>query len=196
MRASKDDHVEAHRQQKVRRWTSVLGVVHTEVLGQLGLAHTDPEHCFGEVSGRTFARCCSVGEHVAECWPRELSGLEDKPDHIDRVAMGRCCVKADVPVQLVARVARQLGSVSPRRPVPGDLIPAVAAWLQDPTGVKWGSTLSGAVVDLLFEPLDWNGLEKNTETQLREPLERMATDLESLDAGRGTLRGQGAGNET
>ena len=49
-------------------------------------------------------RCCSVGEHVAECWPRELSGLEDKSDHIDRVAMGRCCVKADVPVQLVARV--------------------------------------------------------------------------------------------
>ena len=46
MRASRDDHVEAHRQQEVRRWTSVLGVVHTEVLGQLGLAHTDPEHCF------------------------------------------------------------------------------------------------------------------------------------------------------
>ena len=63
MRASRDDHVEAHRQQEVRIWTSVLGVVHTEVLGQLGLAHTDPEHC------------CSVGEHVAECWPRELSGL-------------------------------------------------------------------------------------------------------------------------
>ena len=32
MRASRDDHVEAHRQQEVRRWTSVLGVVHTEVL--------------------------------------------------------------------------------------------------------------------------------------------------------------------
>ena len=76
MRASRDDHVEAHRQQEVRIWTSVLGVVHTEVLGQLGLAHTDPEHC------------CSVGEHVAECWPRELSGLEDKSDHIDCVAMG------------------------------------------------------------------------------------------------------------
>lgn len=158
MRASRDDHVEAHRQQEVRRWTSVLGVVHTEVLGQLGLAHTDPEHCFDKVLGRTFARCCSVGEHVAECWPRELSGLDDKSDHIDRVAMGRCCVKADVPVQLVARVAGQLGSASPRRPDPGDLIPAVAAWLQDPTGVKWGSTLSGAAVDLLFEPLDGHRL--------------------------------------
>ena len=22
-------------------------------------------------------RCCSVGEQVAECWPLELSGLED-----------------------------------------------------------------------------------------------------------------------
>ena len=66
-----------------------------------------------------------MGEHVAECWPRELSGLEDKSDHIDRVAMGRCCVKADVPVQLVARVAGQLGSASPRRPDLGDLIPAV-----------------------------------------------------------------------
>ena len=120
MRASRDDHVEAHRQQEVRRWTSVLGVVHTEVLGQLGLAHTDPEHCFDKVLGRTFARCCSVGEHVAECWPRELSGLEDKSDHIDRVVMGWCCVKADVPVQLVARVAGQLGSASPRRPDPGD----------------------------------------------------------------------------
>ena len=75
MRASRDDHVEAHRQQEVRRWTSVLGAVHTGVLGQLGLAHTDPEHCFGEGSGRTVARCCSVGEHVAECWPRELSGI-------------------------------------------------------------------------------------------------------------------------
>ena len=73
MRASRVDHVEAYRQQEVRRWTSVLGMVHTEVLGQLGLAHTDPEHCFDKVLGRTFARCCSVGEHVAECWPRELS---------------------------------------------------------------------------------------------------------------------------
>ena len=86
-------------------------------------------------------------------------------------------MKADVPVQLVARVAGQLGSASPRRSDPGDLIPAVAAWLQDPTGVKWGSTLSGAAVDLLLS--HW-----------------MATDLESLDAGRGTLREQGAGNET
>ena len=63
MRASRDDHVEAHRQQEVRIWTSVLGVVHTEVLGQLGLAHTDPEHC------------CSVGELVAECWLREPVGI-------------------------------------------------------------------------------------------------------------------------
>ena len=63
-------------------------------------------------------------------------------------------MKADVPVQLVARVAGQLGCVSPRRPDPGDLIPAVAAWLQDPTGVKWGSTLSGAAV----EPLDGHRL--------------------------------------
>ena len=67
-------------------------------------------------------------------------------------------MKADVPVQLVARVAGQLGSASTRRPDPGDLIPAVAAWLQDPTGVKWGSTLSGAAVDLLFEPLDGHRL--------------------------------------
>jgi len=38
------------------------------VLRQQGFVNLDPMKCFEDASGRSFGRCCSVGDYAEECW--------------------------------------------------------------------------------------------------------------------------------
>lgn len=83
-------------------------------------------------------------------------------------------------MQLIAAVAAQLGSASQQKPRPQDLIPAVTAWLEDPTSSEDGVTLSGKVINMLANEIEEDTVLKNTEDQLQEPVNTFAKELEAL----------------
>eukprot|EP00747_Dinoflagellata_sp_TGD_P118173 gnl/TRDRNA2_/TRDRNA2_172758_c1_seq2.p1 gnl/TRDRNA2_/TRDRNA2_172758_c1~~gnl/TRDRNA2_/TRDRNA2_172758_c1_seq2.p1 ORF type:complete len:588 (+),score=129.66 gnl/TRDRNA2_/TRDRNA2_172758_c1_seq2:234-1997(+) len=165
------------RQQQTAGWRQALMEVHTRVLQELGFLDLDPGGCWEPGDGRSFGKCCSLGDHAAECWSQDAPGGGEER---------RCCGAASsrrsgFTPQLVASVAAQLGSASPRRPRAQDLIPAVNAWLEAPTGrAADGKTLSSAVVDMLAEQIDAEVLTQNTQEQLDKPVERLSQDLSNL----------------
>eukprot|EP00927_Polykrikos_kofoidii_P083272 TRINITY_DN8491_c0_g1_i1.p1 TRINITY_DN8491_c0_g1~~TRINITY_DN8491_c0_g1_i1.p1 ORF type:complete len:1851 (-),score=371.48 TRINITY_DN8491_c0_g1_i1:296-5575(-) len=190
-KAGVEAHAHALRQQQTHHWQHLLADIHAQVLQQLGFVDLDPAGCFAANGDtRSFARCCSIGDHAAECWKQgepQGQGVEGllefvHDDHDARTQRLRCCGPAarrsNLNMQLVAAVAGQLGSVSSKRPSPEELIPAVSAWLHDPTGVASdGKLLSSAVIDLLADDVQQDEILRGVDDQLRAPVERLAADL-------------------
>eukprot|EP00931_Biecheleriopsis_adriatica_P048244 TRINITY_DN27879_c0_g1_i1.p1 TRINITY_DN27879_c0_g1~~TRINITY_DN27879_c0_g1_i1.p1 ORF type:complete len:1796 (-),score=448.97 TRINITY_DN27879_c0_g1_i1:65-5374(-) len=203
LREASQQHAEGILAEQKGSWRSALAEVHAGVLQQLGFVDLDPGGCFAASGGsRSFGQCCSVGDHAEQCWSQQLqqemgfhSGESAREEEL------RCCGgaarRAAFSPQLVASVAAQLGSASPRRPPPQVLIPAVEAWLQDPTGrAASGETLSGEVVSLLIEEVRAEDVHQQQKHQLSAPVEKLAADLAELDRGTPALlpRGQGGGH--
>ncbi|CAJ1339354.1 unnamed protein product [Effrenium voratum] len=171
-------------QQQEEAWRGILAEVHAGVLRQQGFVDLDPGRCFeAETEGtRSFARCCSVGDHAEECFGEALSA-------------DRCCGRArraEGPGRdLVAAAAAQLGGASSRRPPPEVLIPVVDRWLKDPAGLSSGETNSMAVVRLLVEEVQPQ--VKAMQNQLSAPVEKLSADLQALSSTkRATLSAQAA----
>jgi len=193
LRASADVHVRELKEHQAEDWRRALGEVHARALAELGFVDLDPGQCWDVHSVRNFAKCCSVGEHEAECWRQRVelevdAMLGTDPAHRVAAERLRCCGPASrrsgFSMQLIASIAAQLGSASPRRPRAEELIPAVSAWLQNPMGHDThGALLSGAVVDLLTEEIDGDAILRNTEAQLRRPADRLAADIDGLGPG-------------
>merc|ERR1719203_878928 len=120
MKANAEAHAEGMRQHHLDGWRNILGEVHAQLLRELGFVDLNPGQCWSDGESRSFARCCSVGDLSEACW-----GDDGEEGPV------RCCGSAsrrgDFSPQLVASVAAQLGSASPKRPKPEDLIPAVSA---------------------------------------------------------------------
>lgn len=81
----------------------------------------------------------------------------------------------------MASVATQLSLLSPRRPSPQVMVPAVVAWLGEPTGrAEDGSTFSSAVVALLCEDVSREDFLRDARAQISRPGERLEADLQAL----------------
>ncbi|CAJ1402625.1 unnamed protein product [Effrenium voratum] len=183
-RQASEQHGQGVQQQQEEAWRGILAEVHAGVLRQQGFVDLDPGRCFeAETEGtRSFARCCSVGDHAEECFGEALSA-------------DRCCGRArraEGPGRdLVAAAAAQLGGASSRRPPPEVLIPVVDRWLKDPAGLSSGETNSMAVVRLLVEEVQPQ--VKAMQNQLSAPVEKLSADLQALSSTkRATLSAQAA----
>ena len=153
------------------------------VLKQLGFVDLDLGRCFKEGMLQTFANCCSVGDFEEQCWgaSSDLSSRDKE----------RCCggaARRTVSPQLVASVAAQLGSASPKKPPADVLVPAVDSWLKDPTGkLASGETHSMALVNLLAEDVTAEDVLHQQGEQLKAPAEKLTRDLEAMKGPAGVI---------
>lgn len=179
--------VQELQRQENERWLEVLGDLHGQVLHQLGFVDLDPGRCFEDEEGKSFARCCSVGDYGPECWKQEEPAHSWEVPESPREQELRCCGSRSrgeaFPPSFMASVAAQLGSTSPRRPRPQDLIPAVEAWLQNPSGRDGaGQSWSSKLVQLLAEEVQAADVQQHSEDQASRPAARLEMDLKALGA--------------
>eukprot|EP00930_Biecheleria_cincta_P002849 TRINITY_DN10382_c0_g1_i1.p1 TRINITY_DN10382_c0_g1~~TRINITY_DN10382_c0_g1_i1.p1 ORF type:complete len:1759 (-),score=371.24 TRINITY_DN10382_c0_g1_i1:14-5290(-) len=183
LESESQSHADRLQSEQRETWRAALAEVHANLLQQLGFIDLDPGGCFTASASRSFARCCSVGDYAAECWPSQHDARQEEL---------RCCGpaarRAGFNPQLLASVAAQLGSASPKRPAAKVLIPAVEAWLQEPTGQdSGGKLLSANVVELLAEDFQAGDVLKQQTEQVQGPAQRLSSDLAALDSGHAAL---------
>eukprot|EP00435_Cladocopium_sp_Y103_P074394 s24_g48.t1 len=191
LKQASEQHAKGMQQQQEEGWRGVLAEVHAGVLRQQGFIDLDPMKCFedGE-SGRSFGRCCSVGDYAEECWNGRGAERE------------RCCrgeARQKVDQHLLTSVAAQLGSVSSRRPPPELLIPAVEAWLRNPGAGGIGGTNSMALISLLVEEVNPEELMKQQGHHVDAPVQKLFADLDALSPTpgvKGLVSSGQAGSET
>lgn len=191
-RSTLTEQAEAHvidmKQHIADGWLQAIAEVHTQVLQDIGFVDLDPGSCFQSDPLRTFARCCSVGDYAPECWAQDDGPSETRSAmaHANTAEQMRCCgpapFESELPPRLVASVAAQLGSSSPRRPKPEALIPLVSAWLADPRGrdEREGVSRSGMLVEILAEDIEQDELIRNTLRQLEAPIDNLQAQLRAL----------------
>ncbi|CAE8593763.1 unnamed protein product, partial [Polarella glacialis] len=192
MKTASKEHAQGMKMQQQDAWRGALAEVHARALRELGFVDLDTGGCFLEGSGRSFGHCCSVGDHASECWSQGQAEERGEWSELQQAETAReeelrCCGSSSRRVAfsppVVAGVAAQLGSASPRKPRPQDLIPVVDAWLRNPTGLaasEGGETLSAAVVSLLAEEISEETIVDQQARHLQEPLEKLTADLSSL----------------
>jgi hypothetical protein len=181
MRDSAESHLQSMKEDQASGWRAAMGEIHVHVLRDLGFINLDPGMCWGDGQARNFEMCCSVGDYAARCFPEGEASVGGSPSGERQRCCGPAIRREGFDMQLIAAVAAQLGGASPRKPRPDHLVPAVSAWLRDPTGfAEDGMTWSGKVIDLLADKIEQETVMKNTEDQLQHPINTLDAELRGL----------------
>jgi len=209
--ATAADHAEQIRRDEALRWQTILGDVHAQILREQGFVDLDPGRCFPGDGPHSYASCCSIGDFAQDCWQqttqqRERDTETDDDDETELEASrslspGACCgaaARVVVQPETVATVSAKLGAASPLRPSPQELIPAVSAWLQDPSGhADTGEAFSSRVISLLADVASQQDIVHGASSNLERPLKQLSNSLRSLAQGApGQLPGAGSPEET